>query len=134
MSSNDINLLQAFIDGMNAQRQRERSRTQMTLGQVIKRCQELKPGTCIHKLGTLDSYRGYYRDLAFDPITRRRPVKDVLKECRDAMGRTFKGYKGGDYMMGEATPVWVASYGIAGERLLAINDDGSIETAVEESE
>jgi hypothetical protein len=33
---------------------------------------------------------------------------DVLKE---AIGKTFVGYKGGDFTMGKGTPVWLAEYG-----------------------
>lgn len=64
---------------------------------------------------TLDSYRGYYDQLALgynddgsrEPIT----VATLLADCEQAVGRTYSGYKGGDYTMDRATPVWVANYG-----------------------
>jgi hypothetical protein len=60
----------------------------------------------------LDSYRGYYEDLAlgfqeYKDIT----VAELLAECKKAIGKTFYGYKGGDYVMDEATTVWVSNYG-----------------------
>ena len=32
-------------------------------------------------------------------------------------------------MMGESTPIWIADYGCCGVKIMAINNDGSIETA-----
>jgi hypothetical protein len=29
----------------------------------------------------------------------------------EAIGKTYTGYKGGEYVMGKVTPVWVANYG-----------------------
>lgn len=60
----------------------------------------------------LDSYRGIYSDLAIG-IGGPRAVKaaDFLKECENCVGATFSGWKGGDYLMGRDTPVWVADPG-----------------------
>ena len=41
------------------------------------------------------------------------------------MGQVFEGYKGGDFMMGALTPLWVAAYGNCGNKLLAINSRNS---------
>lgn len=61
---------------------------------------------------TLDSYRGYYDHLAFGFADTDIPkVKDVLAQCEDALGKTFEGYKGGDFTMSEDTPLWVGNYG-----------------------
>ena len=38
-------------------------------------------------------------------------------------------YKGGDFVMGALTPMWVAHYGCTGKKLMALNADGTIETA-----
>jgi hypothetical protein len=58
------------------------------------------------------SYRGYYSDLAFEGGTSQIEAHELLASCKSAMGKVFTGYKGGDFMMGELTPLWVASYGI----------------------
>jgi hypothetical protein len=38
-------------------------------------------------------------------------VKDLLKILKMAIGKTMPGYKGGNFLIGKTTPVWVASYG-----------------------
>lgn len=78
---------------------------------------------------TVDSYRGYYCDLAlgFDGARtyseedadidhasqgfRHTKVSDLLTELRSAIGRTFEGWKGGDFRMTEQTRLWVANPG-----------------------
>jgi hypothetical protein len=58
----------------------------------------------------LHSYRGDYSQLALGYATDKEvAVGDLLQRLRDANGATFTGYKGGDYVMDERTPVWVAN-------------------------
>lgn len=61
----------------------------------------------------VDSYRGYYDHLAldFDSKPVRATVAGLLKTLRGACGREFHGYKGGLYVMGLETPIWVAAWG-----------------------
>lgn len=60
----------------------------------------------------VDSYRGYYDQLAIDVgEDSYMTVKDLLELLEKAIGKTFTGYKGGSYTMSEDTPVWLASYG-----------------------
>ena len=63
------------------------------------------------------------------PEIKEKPAALLLKECRAAMGAVFTGYKGGEYQMGKSTPLWVASYGCCGKKLMAINDDGTLQLA-----
>jgi len=120
--------LQALVDGMSAQFQRERSETQMTLGKLIAVLEAMPADTSVAGLHSPHSYRGYYRDLAFE-VEGTTKARLLLAECRAAMGQVFGGYKGGDFMMGSLTPVWIANYGDCGDKLIALNPDGSIETA-----
>lgn len=124
--------MQALVDGMNAQFQRERATTQMTLGGMIKALEAMPDTVEIEGLGELGSYRGYYCDLAFEPEEGKKPASEVVSTCRDAMGQVFTGYKGGDFVMGALTPLWLAPYGNCGERIMAIREDGTIETAEDE--
>ena len=64
----------------------------------------------------LISYRGFYDHLAVtwkprvnsdDDMT----VADFLAMLKGAVGQTFEGYKGGEYVMSRETPVWVDNYG-----------------------
>lgn len=116
--------VQALIDGMSAQWMRERSESQMTLGKLIKRLEELPPETPVG-IGNPHSYRGYYSDLAFDPAIST--AAEALARCRAAMGEVFQGYKGGDFQMGSLTPVWIAHYGDCGKKIVAVADDGTLE-------
>lgn len=115
--------LQVLINGMAADHRRQRAQTQMTLGGVIATLEVLPHERAIVGLGTLDSYRGYYADLAFEPNEEPRTVAGLLAECRGAMGKVFCGYKGGEFVMGERTPLWVAAWGSTGERLMGLDLD-----------
>lgn len=129
----DISTIQAMLDGMKGNRQRERAETQMTLGKMISRLKEMHSIARVEGLECPHSYRGYYEDLTFQPTGSFMRVEELLDLCHSAMGKAYEGYKGGTYVMGEHTPVWVAYYGNTGKRIIAINSkDGSIETAEEE--
>jgi hypothetical protein len=108
---------------------RERAATQMTLGAMIAALEKMPPETEIDGIGSAISYRGYYSDLAFQPQPEKIKAGDLLAQCRAAMGQVFEGYKGGDFVMGALTPVWIADYGCCGRKIMAINPDGTIETA-----
>ena len=64
---------------------------------------------------TLDSWRGIYRELALS--WEHNNWKEALTAGEfylllvDAVGKTFMGYKGGDFTMSRQTPVWVSNYG-----------------------
>lgn len=118
------------MNSTHAQWQRERAASQMTLGRLIDRLETLPPGTMVD-LAKPHSYRGYYDDLAFDRGDKI-PVAEALKLCRGAMGEVFEGYKGGDFQMGRNTPVWRASYGRCGHKIVSVRDDGTLELADDE--
>lgn len=124
--------LQEMFDAMSAAWMRERAETQMTLGKLIAALEAMQADADIAGLVDPHSYRGYYSDLAFVPVEGVVKAGELLQSCKAAMGREFIGYKGGEFLMGENTPVWVAHYGSCGLRLMAINSDGSLETEEEE--
>ena len=92
----------------------------MTLGEMIS---ALK--TCQNKLRVefvngghptnFHSYRGYYRDLAFERIYNEDiayvTVEHFLEACLSCVGTIFPGWKGGDFIMDETTKLWVATEG-----------------------
>jgi len=121
--------IQALIDGMSQQWQKERAGTQMTLGELINRLERVPPKTLV-KLGEPHSYRGYYCDLAFECV--ESTAGEALAMCRECLGEVFIGYKGGDYQMGKMTPVWLAYYGSCGKKIMTIEDDGSLVTEEDE--
>lgn len=94
----------------------------MKLGKLIKELSKLNQEstvliecelfTDIHVSAKISSYRGYYEQLALSyGFDSNDTVKDILKSCKEAVGKKFHGYKGGDYTMDENTNVWVSNYG-----------------------
>lgn len=64
------------------------------------------------------SYRGYYYELAIcykkGSFPTTNTVGSFLGELRATVGKTFEGYKGGDFVMTRETPLWVANYSETG--------------------
>jgi hypothetical protein len=56
------------------------------------------------------SYRGDYSDLAFE-AEADTTVAAMLAAARSALGRTYEGWKGGEYTMSEWTDCWLAEHG-----------------------
>ncbi len=88
----------------------------MRLGDLIDTLAELPPDAPIQwddgrPVGRLHSYRGFYRQLALGGDGRSPTVADVLTDAREAVDKTFEGYKGGDFVMNRHTPIWAADYG-----------------------
>lgn len=83
----------------------------LNLGGLISRLEREDPNRVL-PLGFANphSYRGDYSELAFEPVPRIR-IGDMLAAARTALGATFEGYKGGDYLMTEHTSCWIARYG-----------------------
>ena len=122
--------MQALVDGMGAKMQRERAATQLTLGALIAALEAMPADAAVANLRDLDSYRGYYSDLYFENHEGTRAAAELLAECKGAMGQMFTGYKGGDYMMGALTPLWISTYGHAsGMKIIAVRASGEVETA-----
>lgn len=61
----------------------------------------------------LASWRGIYAELAigYSEDGDYPLAKDFLAELKEAVGKTYEGYKGGDFTMGKATPLHVDNYG-----------------------
>lgn len=117
--------IQAFINAVSEQGKRDRSNYHLTLGDLIKVLEE-NPN-CTIEIGKPHSYRGYYSDLSFERVA---PIKasELLKEIKDnILDKELTGYKGGEYLMSEDVPCWVAPYGCCGEALMgATPSDGEI--------
>ena len=127
-----IDIQKAFDAMANASKD-TRSGYHVTLGEMIDQLGKAKPSALVYcadpgreaYLGKVSSYRGYYSDLAFDPVQEQRTVADVLAECIAARGKTFEGYKGGEFVMEADTPLWISEYSMAsGQAIIAIEDRG----------
>ena len=62
---------------------------------------------------TVASYRGYYDQLAIGVAMDAwpKPVRSLVTELESAVGKTFTGYKGGEFVMTRETAVWFSNYG-----------------------
>jgi hypothetical protein len=64
--------------------------------------------------GDLDSYRGYYSELAVDSGYTKVDVDHVIQSLEIAVGQTFVGYKGAHFMTSGNTDLYWAEYGNLG--------------------
>lgn len=115
---------------------------QLTLGEFIKKLGEQPQDNeivfdfvCFVPLG-IHSYRGYYDQLAIGYTDRvdsdyRPKVSDIVKLCKDAVGKYFTGYKGGDYLMTEQTPLWVSNYSESGDTAIVDVIDAGWKSVIE---
>lgn len=137
MTSQFVKGILAQVDQQTDQRLGEFG--MLTLGELDARLESVVPELPI-KLdsgtfpGEIMSYRGYYRFPAVEPSLQECTVGEFHKVVKDAIGRTFEGYKGGDFKMTRHSPLWVSSYGDASGRGIVgvtVDDDQVIlKTAV----
>lgn len=122
------------------------SSTQITLGELIKNLEgisnthgdseeavevEFDFGTA-YPIG-VSSWRGSYNELAVNYALSgydaeqfaHTNLEDFKKILKDALGKEFTGWKGGDFTMTESTPLWVANDGNSGNTgVVGILDEG----------
>lgn len=103
---------------------------QLSLGEIISKCEAIAEKN--HKLSDgseitvrfdfeylrpdhIGSWRGIYAELALGFVSEDEiKLSEFLTLLKEADGKTFEGYKGGDFTMSRHTPVWVANYGNSG--------------------
>lgn len=85
-----------------------------TLKQVIEHLSTLPADMPVaHGFGHPHSYRGYYEELAFEPV-ENTTAGAMLSAAKSAVGQTFMGWKGGEFTMREHTDCWLAKMGDLG--------------------
>jgi len=89
----------------------------MTLGELITILESADPSR-IAPIGFEHphSHRGDYSELAFVPV-KEPLVSEMLSEAREALGTTYTGWKGGEYLMDAGTECWLSEVGCSGESL-----------------
>lgn len=104
------------------------------LGDLIDRLKRSPQGNELHlsmpgypqwSVQDVASYRGYYDQLALSPCQTDKPpkVSAVIDMLEGAVGKTYEGYKGGEFVMDLYTRVWIAEYGTSsGLRIYAVED------------
>src|SRR4051812_10967667 len=89
----------------------------MYLKELIETLETYDPATPVPiGFNNPHSYRGYYDQLAFEP-KENTTIGAMLESAKRAMGKTYTGYKGGEYTMGEYTDCNLANYGCCGEEI-----------------
>lgn len=119
----DEHPVQRTINAMNKISQQTRGNYHLTLGGLISCLQGMRGDWFITfdngpSPGMIHSYRGYYEDLAIEPSEKKITVEEFLKAAKIALGQTFEGYKGGDYLATDRTPLWCSEYGRADGRAI----------------
>lgn len=107
------------IEKTSRESRKIRSRKHLTLGKLISYLQT----TRIPKVANLTnphSYRGYYEDLAFELGEGAKSRKEMLEFCKNLVGKTFEGYRGGSYKMSYDAPLWVANCGDCGKPFIKL--------------
>ncbi len=124
--------MQRLIDTMNELSRNERSKYHLTLGQLVSKLQATGPECSVRYdfeddsgPGSLHSYRGYYSDLSLG-FADVMSVKELLERCNNAWGTAFEGYKGGQFVMANDTPLWAAQYGCCGRAITGAKRYGNI--------
>lgn len=89
----------------------------MTLRELITELKTYDPKTLLPMgLGSPHSYRGFFDQLGFAPV-RNTTIGKMLEEAEGCVGKSFQGYKGGNYKMEHDTDVWMSTWGDSGEAL-----------------
>lgn len=124
--------MQDFFDAISESARLERGKYQMTLGNAIKLLASFDQESEIifdygQYPGSAYSYRGYYSDLSIEPSHEKKIIKDFFDTLKESVGKTFIGYKGGEFIMKDDTPLWTAEYGTTGKAIMDFIDiDGKV--------
>ena len=72
------------------------------------------------------SYRGYYEQLSFERSGEDATVGEFLALLESCIGKSFTGYKGGEFVMNLDTIVNIADYGNTGGEIEGVycDEDG----------
>lgn len=123
-----MNDIQTLFTQMSELWRLDRAASQLTLGGIISLLETMDPEMEIQDLPEPHSYRGYYSDLSFEPSEDKTTVAALLLKCKGLIWQTFTGYKGGEFVMDETTPLWISYCGTTGVKLVDIRPNGEFVT------
>lgn len=135
-----MNDIQTMINTMTEIARDERSKYHVTLGEIIDTLKEISGRGEGYRVVTVEwdgrimgiinphSYRGYYSDLAFEPVDHPTTVDEVLEAADRVLDTELDGWKGGDFLMHEGVPLWVAYEGKTGDAVMSVSlpDDHTV--------
>lgn len=108
--------MQSFFNAISDAAKNTRSNYHLTLGELISALEKVDPNLRAVDRDTAKgvcnphSYRGYYSDLSLEPSDEIKTVKHLLDELNSVFGHTLTGYKGGEFLMDDDTPLWISHY------------------------
>ncbi|GAB2866240.1 hypothetical protein [Hymenobacter ruber] len=92
----------------------------MDLHDLITALEKQDPSIVVkHGFHNPHSWRGIYSELAFEP-TENISVGDMLAAAKSALGTTYEGWKGGDFVMQGYTEVHIANEGEGSDMALRL--------------
>lgn len=110
-------MLQKMIDLM-VENSKLNSAKEYNLGMLINDLEKCdKPKYKIRIEGTnvypnyFHSWRGSYCELALEPTTEPITIEELLVQAKEADGKTYTGWKGGEFTMDKFTPIHIAEMG-----------------------
>jgi hypothetical protein len=116
--------IQATINAMSDVMRDTRTKYHLTLGGFIAaleaadQTKEVRFKDTPNSPANPHSYRGYYSDLSFENTELPVTVAEFLKILKGCLGQTFEGWKGGDFVMSEDTPLWNSEEGSTGDAIV----------------
>ena len=125
--------MQEVLNILTRQSYLDRSQYHLTLRELIDALEAADPDGlvyCSHFDGRgatvfptdPHSYRGYYSDLCLNPTSKSVTVEQLLPVMKACVGKTFTGWKGGDFVMEDCTPLWIAPEGETGLAIVGVQE------------
>jgi hypothetical protein len=108
---------QQIINSINDACKDERSKYHLTLGCLIEELKKADQDLRVIEnhtskgVSSPHSYRGYYSDLALERSDEVNSVRDLLSKLLNVQDQELTGYKGGEFLMTDDTPLWISEYG-----------------------
>lgn len=118
-----MNDIQGLFDMMGNIARDTRKEYHICLGDFLDILRMADPEELI-PLANPHSYRGYYSDLALEPVDDE-PIKiwQLINQLSDVIDTELTGWKGGEFLMSADTPIWVAPEGTTGAALVGFNPE-----------
>lgn len=104
---------------------------QMTIDDVLETLYYLRDDLGVVEVCRVNaeggSYRGYYHEFYLQKSSSSVSINKLITFFNtEVLGEWFEGYKGGEYIMGYDTQVFIASYGCTGSALVGFRVDGNL--------
>lgn len=112
----DESPLQSMVDSISDAARAERTKYHLTLGELIEELESLDSEKIVvfsegGSPSNPHSYRGYYSDMGLEWTEDEKTAGEVYGILSQVYETELTGYKGGQFLMTDTTPLWRAEYG-----------------------